>query len=165
VNLRAVLAVAVMGVCMSTMAHAGDMISVGGGAYHFDRDKDFNETNYGLGYERDWNKDLTWSVGVYKNSIRRATFYGLLNYYPFDLGAGFRAGVSGGLMSGYHHSAIIGAAMPTLEWRGDYVSVQAYVIPTISPYIDGAAVLQLKFVLDKTHPGDKPAPTSDTPEK
>lgn len=144
-----VAAAATCGLCAAAgTVHAEDMLSLGGGAYHFQRNLGYNEFNYGLGYERDWNDKVTWAAGVYKNSLRRATFYGLVNYYPWSLGAGFRAGATGGLMSGYHHSAIIGTAMPTLEWRGHYVSLQSYVVPTIKPYIDGAVVFQVKIMLD-----------------
>lgn len=126
-------------------AGAAELMSVGGASYHFERDLGHNEFNYGLGYERDVRDDLSWSAGVYKNSIRRATFYGLLNWYPFDMGAGFRAGVSGGLMTGYHKSPVIATLMPTLEWRGEHLAVQAYVVPTIKPYVDGAFVFQFKY--------------------
>lgn len=146
---------AAAGLGAGSAANAADMLSLGGGAYHFERDLGYNEFNYGLGYERDWNKDISWSAGVYKNSIRRATFYGLVNYYPWAPGAGFRFGLSGGAMTGYHHAAVIGTLMPTAEWRGKYFSVQSYVVPTIKPYIDGAVVFQLKIMLDSTPVSDK----------
>lgn len=126
-------------------AQAAELLSFGGGSLHFERDLGHNEFNYGLGYERDWDEDISWSVGVYKNSIRRATFYSLANWYPWRLGGGFRAGVSGGLMTGYHQSPVIGTLMPTLEWRGERLAAQAYLVPTIKPYVDGALVLQLKY--------------------
>jgi len=130
-------------------AWAGDLVSFGGGSYHFERDLGYNEFNYGLGYEHELSSDLTIAGGVYKNSLRRASFYLLGNYYPFELGAGFRAGVTGGLMSGYHHAAIIPAVMPTIEWRGQRVAIQAYVVPTVKPYVDGAVVLQIKYRFDE----------------
>ncbi|MEN3112640.1 hypothetical protein ACFONG_18375 [Uliginosibacterium paludis] len=141
--------VALMALSMVTPASAAEMISVGGASYHFERDLGHNEFNYGLGYERDWSDELSWSAGVYKNSIRRATFYGLANWYPWTLGAGFRAGLSGGLMTGYHKSAVIGTLMPTLEWRGERLATQIYVVPTIKPYVDGAVVFQFKYIFSR----------------
>lgn len=129
-------------------AAAAEFVSVGGVSYHFERDLGHNEFNYGLGYERDWNDHLTWSAGVYKNSIRRATFYGLANWYPWALGENFRMGLSGGLMTGYHKSPVIGTLMPTAEWLYGPIGIQAYVVPTIKPYVDGAVVFQLKFRID-----------------
>ena len=128
-------------------AQAAELLSFGGGSLHFERDLGHNEFNYGLGYERDWDDDISWSVGVYKNSIRRAAFYSLANWYPWSLGSGFRAGISGGLMTGYHQSPVIGTLMPTLEWRGERLAAQAYIVPTIKPYVDGAVVLQFKYQL------------------
>jgi hypothetical protein len=49
-------------------------------------------------------------------------------------------------MSGYHHAAVIGTLMPTLEWRGEHLALQSFIVPTIKPYVDGAVVLQLKYV-------------------
>lgn len=137
--------------CVAANASAGaaELVSVGGGSYHFERDLGHNEFNYGLGYERDWSSELSWSAGVYKNSIRRATFYGLANWYPWTLGGGFRAGLSGGLMTGYHKSAVIGTLMPTLEWRGEHLATQVYVVPTIKPYVDGAVVFQFKYIFNR----------------
>lgn len=136
-----------LGLCNA--AGAAELVTVGGASYHFERDLGHNEFNYGLGYERDWDENISWSVGVYKNSIRRATFYGLANWYPWTLGAGFRAGLSGGLMTGYHKSPVIGTLMPTLEWRGEHLAAQLYVVPTIKPYVDGAFVMQFKYIFSK----------------
>jgi len=131
-------------------AGAAEMITPGGGSLHFERDLGHNEFNYGLGYERDWeDKRFSTAVGVYKNSIRRATFYGLVNWYGLDLGAGFRAGLTGGLMTGYHKSPVIGTLMPTIEWRYERVALQSYVVPTIKPYVDGAVVLQVKYIFQQ----------------
>ena len=128
-------------------AQAADFVSFGGVSRHFERDLGYNETNYGIGYERDWREDISFAGGVYKNSIRRATFYFLGNYHPLALGAGFRAGLSGGLMSGYRHAAIVPALFPSLEWRGERLAVQAFVVPTMKPYVDGAFVFQFKYRL------------------
>lgn len=142
-----------LGLCMASLmapaAHAAELISFGGGAYHFERDLGYNEFNYGLGYERDIQEDWSVSGGVYKNSIRRAAFYVLANYYPFNLGAGFRVGVAAGPVTGYRHVAVVPAVMPTLEWRGERLALQSYVIPTIKPNIDGAFVVQVKYLFDK----------------
>ncbi len=83
-------------ICLCGHVHAADFLSFGGVSRHFECDLGYNETNYGIGYERDWRDDIPFSGSVYKNSIRRATFYFLGNYHPLELGAGFRAGLSGG---------------------------------------------------------------------
>ncbi|WP_157288375.1 hypothetical protein [Uliginosibacterium gangwonense] len=128
---------------------ATDLVSFGGASYHFERDLGYNEFNYGLGYERDLRDDFSISGGVFKNSIRRAAFYVLGNYYPVTLGAGFRLGLAIGGVSGYRHLAVAPALLPALEWRGERLALQTYVIPTIKPHIDGAVVLQVKYQLSK----------------
>ncbi|MEN9492919.1 MAG: hypothetical protein RJA63_3368 [Pseudomonadota bacterium] len=133
----------------SLNAPAAELISFGGASYHFERDLGHNEFNYGLGYERDINADLSVSAGVYKNSLRRASFYLLGNYYLFAPGSGFRLGATGGLMSGYHRAAVIPVLMPTIEWRGERLAVQAFAVPTVKPYVDGALVVQLKYQYGK----------------
>jgi len=130
-------------------AGAAELVTFGGGSYHFQRNLGHNEFNYGLGYERDLSEDLSVSAGVYKNSLRRASFYVLGNYYLASPAQGVRVGVTGGLMSGYHRAAIIPTLMPTLEWRGESLAIQAFVVPTVKPYVDGAVVLQFKYQYGK----------------
>ncbi|HEX5127259.1 MAG TPA: hypothetical protein VFW00_11010, partial [Rhodocyclaceae bacterium] len=135
-------------IALSAPCVASELISFGGGSYHFQRHLGHNEFNYGLGYERDINNQLSWSTGVYKNSIRRASIYLLGNYYPWTLSEGLRLGATAGLSTGYHHAAVVPLAAPALEWRGSKMAAQAYVIPSIKPYVDGAIVLQIKYILD-----------------
>lgn len=128
---------------------AAELLSFGGGSYHFERDLGHNEFNYGLGYERDINGTWSWSAGAYKNSLRRASVYLLANYYPWQLSESWRAGVMGGAMTGYHRSAVIPVAAPILEWRGNRWAFQGYVVPTVKPYVDGAFVVQVKYIFDR----------------
>ena len=140
--------------CVAGSAPAAEYLNFGGVSRHFERDLGYNEANYGIGYERDWEvgdsgqawrEDVSFSMGVYKNSIRRATFYFLANYLPLDLGSGFRAGVSGGLLSGYRHAVVVPTLLPSIEWRGERIAVQGFVVPTMKPYVDGAIVVQFKY--------------------
>jgi hypothetical protein len=134
---------------LTASASAAEFLTLGGVSRHFERDLDLNEVNPGLGYERDYNDDMTWSVGVFKNSLRRAAFFGTANYALWKLEDSWRAGVTAGLSSGYHHSAIVPLAMPFIEWRGRVMAVQSYIIPSVKPYVDGAVVLQFKWRLDQ----------------
>lgn len=134
---------------VGTVCQASDLVSFGGASYHFERDLGYNEFNYGLGYERDLNDELSISAGVFKNSIRRAAYYVLGNYYPVKLGAGFRLGLAFGGITGYRNLAVAPALVPALEWRGERLAMQTYVIPTIKPRIDGAVVFQIKYQLSQ----------------
>ncbi|MDB5813549.1 MAG: hypothetical protein JWN23_666 [Rhodocyclales bacterium] len=134
--------------CWSLAAPAAEFVNFGGVSRHFERDLGLNEFNPGIGYEKDLNDDLSWSAGVFKNSLRRAAFYGTVDYAIWHPAEGWRLGGTVGLSTGYHHAAIVPLVMPFLEWRVSKVGVQAYVIPTIKPYVDGAVVLQFKWRID-----------------
>jgi hypothetical protein len=138
--------------CWSLAASADEFVSFGGFSYHFERDLDLNEVNPGIGYQADYHGypdlDLSWSVGVYKNSLRRASFYGMVDYALWHPAEGWRVGIAGGLSTGYHQSPIVPLAMPFVEWRIRKLGLEAYVIPTIKPYVDGAFVLQFKWRID-----------------
>jgi hypothetical protein len=135
--------------CGSFSASAAEFVTLGGFAYHFERDLDLNEVNPGIGYEADYDKypekDLSWSVGVFKNSLRRAAFYGTIDWALWHPAEGWRAGATAGLSTGYHHSAVVPLLMPFIEWRIGKLGLQSYIIPTIKPYVDGAVVLQFKW--------------------
>ncbi len=132
----------------SLAASADEFVSFGGVSRHFQRDLGLNEFNPGIGYEKDLDTDLSWSAGVFKNSLRRAAFYGTVNYALWQPVEGWRIGGTAGLSTGYHHAAIVPLVMPFVEWRVSKVGVQAYIIPTIKPYVDGAVVLQFKWRID-----------------
>jgi len=140
--------------CWSLATPAAEYLSFGGFSYHFDRELDLNEVNPGIGYGRDFtydsypDMDLSWEVGVFKNSLRRAAFYGTLNYAPWHPAEGWRVGAMVGLSSGYHQSPIVPLAMPFVEWRFQRLGLQALIIPTIKPYVDGAVVVQFKWRID-----------------
>ncbi|MEC5387598.1 hypothetical protein VVD49_17835 [Uliginosibacterium sp. H3] len=140
--------------CWSQTASAAEYLSFGGFSRHFDRDLDLNEVNPGIGYGRDftWDShpdmDLSWELGVFKNSLRRAAFYGTLSYAPWHPAEGWRVGAMAGLSSGYHQSAVVPLVLPFVEWRFQRLGLQALVIPTIKPYVDGAVVLQFKWRVD-----------------
>ena len=132
----------------SVATPAAEFISVGGFSRHFERDLDLNEFNPGLGYEKDIDKDLSWSTGVFKNSLKRASFYALANYALWQPAEGWRLGITGGLASGYHKSPIVPLVAPFVEWRVSKLGIQAYVIPSVKPYVDGAVVMQFKWRID-----------------
>ncbi|MDB5799272.1 MAG: hypothetical protein JWL63_211 [Rhodocyclales bacterium] len=142
VTLLAILA------CSSFCASGAEFVSFGGFSRHFERDLDLNEFNPGIGYEKDYSDNLSWSAGVFKNSLRRAAFYGTVNYAVWQPAEGLRIGATAGLSTGYHHAAIVPMAMPFVEWRVSRFGVQAYVIPTVKPYVDGAVVVQFKWRID-----------------
>jgi hypothetical protein len=122
-------------------------VNVGGFSRHFDRSKDFNETNLGLGVEYRFRSDLSAMAGYHENSIRLRTRYAALNYQPLEIGP-LKVGVSVGVMSGYpvvNEGGAFFAALPMVTYEGKRFGINFGVIPNIpSKHVDGAFVVQLK---------------------
>jgi len=102
-------------------------------SYHFDRTKDYNERNFGAGWER--QKD-DWSIGTgfYRNSIDKTTLYALGGWTPFRV-LGTRVGLAAGPATGYdcgHKICTIGGGLV----QGEYFNL------AVTPV---AVALQLKW--------------------
>lgn len=69
-------------------------------SWHFDRDKKYNENNFGLGIEQRLNQDWSISAGYFRNSFDRHTNYALASYTPLQYGD-WRLGVVMGGVTGY----------------------------------------------------------------
>lgn len=69
-------------------------------SWHFDRDKSYNENNFGLGLERRLSDTWSVSAGFFRNSFDRHTNYAFAGYTPIEY-AGWRAGVVMGGVTGY----------------------------------------------------------------
>jgi hypothetical protein len=69
-------------------------------SYHFDRDRGYNENNYGLGVECGH-----WQVGAYKNSEYGETAYA---FYLTDSKRDFvEFGLAGGVAVGYSYAPVL----------------------------------------------------------
>lgn len=126
----------------ATQANASEWWMVESGiSYHFDRTKDLNEENWGLGLE--WQKDRTWAViaGVYRNSYYRDSVYVGAAYTPFQWKYA-KAGVIAGLVSGYEAGPFMLAPTLMVEVKG--YGMNLLVIPPISKDVEGVVGLQLK---------------------
>lgn len=69
-------------------------------SYHFDRHRDYNERNFGLGWERRYSDEWAGSLGYYRNSYDRLTVYTFASYTPWTV-ATWRMGVVFGVVTGY----------------------------------------------------------------
>jgi hypothetical protein len=69
-------------------------------SWHFDRDKKYNEDNFGLGLERRLSDTWSLSAGYFRNSFDRHTNYVFAGYTPVEV-YGWRTGVVMGGVSGY----------------------------------------------------------------
>ena len=94
---------------LASKARSAEYLSLTLGSYHFDRDKDYNERNLGIGYERHSGQ---WSflTGYYKNSYYKDTVYLMAGYLPLRY-ENWRAGVVGGLVTGYESPFLAGGVV------------------------------------------------------
>lgn len=87
-------------------------------SYHFDREHEYNERNYGYGVGCS-----KWAVGRYRNSEGGRTTYALYNY---PLSKYF--GIVGGVVHGYTYSEY----MPLVALSAAYGPLRFIIIPPIS---------------------------------
>ena len=113
-------------------------------SYHIER-KDYEESNLGLGIETDLSQRLRLSVGVYRNSERRDSAYGVLVYCPLSLryGSWRGCGLAGGV-TGYSES-IAPLAGGVLSYEGKRYGVNVIWFPNKrGDFTEGVLAFQLK---------------------
>ena len=111
-------------------------------SYHInpDKDKDFEQFNPGLGVEC-WPSDqCALTVGGFRNSLRRPSWYGGAVWAPEFLHWGFvRLAAMGGIISGYnygnwglgHNHSIGPVAAPVVMFAYKRVGMNVIVVPPI----------------------------------
>jgi hypothetical protein len=116
---------------------------------HFNRGKDLNGENHGLGAEYKFNGALSAAVGRFYNSDRQYSNYAGVIWQPYAIGR-VRLGAAIAAFNGYPHMRDGGwfpAAIPTgtIEW--DRVGLNIGVIPSYKDRLYGGISVQLKFKL------------------
>lgn len=125
-------------------------IDSGFASYHFDRDRNLNGNNYGLGAEYRFSTENALTVGRFYNSDRYYSNYAGVYYQPLQWGP-VRFGAVFGGFNGYPHMKEGGwflAAVPmaSAEW-GRFGLNLAYV-PTLQNRLYGAISLQIKIKIN-----------------
>lgn len=131
----------------SKQAQASWWLSPGGKAYHFNRKKNYNEENYGLGLEYG-TFESSWQAGFYRNSHRKDSYYAMYAWRPIALDqAGYwRLGAVAGLVTGYknrYFDDVMPIIMPTLAAQTRHVGVSFYAVPKISGLSPAMLMLHL----------------------
>ncbi len=118
---------------------------INGKAYHFDRSRNFNEKNWGVGFEYDFEQKGNWipllTGSTFKDSNNQTSNYlGGGVKHRFMLGSGdtglhIDAGVVAFLMTrkDYNSERPFFGALPFISVGNEYVAVNATYIPKISP--------------------------------
>ena len=98
-------------------------------SYHLNRDKDYNENNFGLGVEKQSVGPWGWAAGFYENSHYRTTVYAGPTYrWRLAEGVSFMPCLC--LATGYSH--LIGIyPLPTFAIEGKQVGMNVAVAPSV----------------------------------
>lgn len=121
-------------------------INVGGFSRHFNRDRDFNEKNFGFGIEWRRSPELAVMAGVYDNSLGRSSQYAAVNWQPWQIGP-VKLGAAIGLLNGYpaiERGGTFFAALPMASIEGRRFGINLGLIPSMKN-VDGAVLLQFKL--------------------
>lgn len=116
-------------------------------SHHFNRHANYNERNWGMGAEYQFNEIISVAVGTYKNSIHRTTSYGGIVWQPWhweQFGFGFFAGAADGY-PGIHGGKFFPLVLPVITFQTRYVGVNLIWIPSLKDKVDGCVALQLKL--------------------
>jgi hypothetical protein len=124
-------------------------VDSGFATYHFDRDKDLNGGNRGLGAEYRVSGTLAAVAGRFYNSDREYSNYVGAIWQPYAVGP-VRLGAAVAAFNGYPHMRDGGwfpAVVPTLTYEYKRVGLNVGIIPSYKDRLYGGISVQLKFKL------------------
>jgi hypothetical protein len=124
-------------------------IDTGFATAHFNRDKDLNGANRGLGAEYRFSGALSAAAGRFYNSDREWSSYAGVIWQPYSIGP-LRIGAAIAAFNGYPHMRGGGwfpAAVPTLTYEYRRVGVNVGIVPSYKDRLYGGVSVQLKFKL------------------
>jgi hypothetical protein len=124
-------------------------IDSGFATYHFDRDKNLNGGNRGLGFEYRFSGTMALSGGRFVNSDRFYSNYAGVIWQPFALGP-VRLGAAIAAFDGYPKMRDRGwfpAVIPTFTYEYQRVGINVGVVPSYKDRLYGGISVQLKFKL------------------
>ncbi len=116
-------------------------------SYHFQKDQNLNNGNWGAGLEYRFNTVASLTAGRFYNSDRDYSNYAGMYYQPIALGP-IKVGAVIGGFNGYpttNNGGWFAAALPALTWEGSWVGANVFLIPTIGDRLHGAISLQVKL--------------------
>jgi len=118
-------------------------------SYHFNRDKDLNNGNYGFGAEYRFSTVASATAGRFYNSNRHYSNYVGIYYQPFAIGP-VRLGVVAGAFNGYPKMRDGGwfpAVIPMISYESGRFGLNVAILPSYQDKLYGAMAFQLKFKL------------------
>jgi hypothetical protein len=116
-------------------------------SYHWQRDKDLNGNNYGIGADYRFSTVLSATLGEFYNSDRDHSKYVGIYYQPVAIGQ-VRFGAAIGGFNGYPKEKNGGwflAAIPTASYEYERVGINVMFVPSYKDRLYGALSFQLKL--------------------
>jgi hypothetical protein len=116
-------------------------------SYHWDRDKDLNGDNYGIGAEYRFSTVAALTAGEFYNSDRAHSKYVGVYYQPIDIGP-VRFGAVVGGFDGYPKEKNGGwfpAFIPVASYEYKMVGLNLAFVPSYQDRLYGALTFQLKL--------------------
>lgn len=121
-------------------------------AYHFARDKDLRDRNFGFGLEVLTSPRYGFLAGSYANSNGARSHYAGMLWRPLQWRSASGLRVSGGAAlaaidgyPNYHNGAWFVAPLPMISIEGRRLGLNIALIPTIRDRVDGALAFQVKL--------------------
>ena len=118
-------------------------------SYHFQKDQNLNNNNWGVGLEYRFNTVASVTLGNFKNSDNGHSSYAGIYYQPIAIGP-IKLGVVAGGFNGYQSTNNGGwfpAVLPALTVEEGGFGANLFLIPTVGDRVHGAISLQLKVKL------------------
>jgi len=145
---------------MPLHAYCGELHGIiNGKAYHFDRSQDWNENNYGLGFEYDFDQRGDWiplvTGSFFKDSYNETSTYlggGVKRRFLFSKdSSGLHAdvGVVGFLMTrkDQNDNKPFPGILPFVSIGNEYVAINVTFVPEVSPKFTNLLFFQVMFKL------------------
>lgn len=116
-------------------------------SYHWDRDKDLNGDNYGIGAEYRFNSVASVTAGEFYNSDRAISDYVGVYYQPIAIGPVRLGAVAGGFNGypNYRNGNWFPAVIPAASIEYERVGLNVLFVPSYQDRLYGALSFQLKL--------------------
>lgn len=120
--------------CLSDDAVLRDEVEVHLASYHFSesRDDDFEEFNYGAGYNFAFKENAYAVIGAFNNSYGKGSVYGGVKWIPIDKKF-FKAGFVAGVVTGYDEDTDANEVQPIIIPEAQFHYKQLYLVTRIAP--------------------------------
>lgn len=115
-------------------------------SYHFQKDQNLNNSNWGIGAEYRFNAVASVAIGNFKNSDNGHSSYVGIYYQPLAIGM-VKLGLVAGGFNGYQSTNNGGwfpAVLPALTIEDERIGLNVFFIPTVGDRVHGAISFQLK---------------------